>query len=384
MTDFFADLEQEIRAAHPRRARPVAPVRGIAATAAVAVTLGAVVLGIGALSPTAEQVANQPTPEPQPTAVVPADCNGKVVDGRIPDEIVDRFAILRGDGETADLPSKRIPFEAAAVVRQSLRLVEGPGGARYVVAVVQMAQADCDPSDYGVCLISLTTENVACVSPGDGPPLNSLVDELPDGRRVLAIIGEDRVARASIRTDVVMEIDLESNVAFQVLAEGDEDPVVTAVTEEEEEIIPLNCSTAPAMSDLKARLAIFRRAPGGAPEGFSVNLPQGWHQMYLNQMRRAGDEHFVFPATNATCNTGICMVAADDPAAECQTLRETDPVVTLVRRDGNGLRVAGLVRDGVETVDATYGGATHEFIVDDNLFRFEVLGTDEFEVEAGS
>jgi hypothetical protein len=385
MTDFFADLEREIRAAHPRRSRPVVPVKPIAAAAAVAVTVVAFVMALGALSPVFEsEVATQPTPDPQPTPVSILDCEGRVVDGRIPDEVVDRFAILRGDSAPVELRGEQFPDLAAEVYRQSLRKVEGPAGRSFVFAIVRLADADCNPSDLGVCLVSARSD--FCTVLEEEPLLGYVVDRIPDGRGVVAIVGDDDIPRVAVSSDrkgVLGEFELEASTGFQLIPDGDMDVDVTPATRVGgEEAIPLDCSIEPAMSGLKERLAIFRRSPGGVPPGFRVELPRGWHRMFLKEMRAVG-EHFVFPAHNAACDTGVCIVAADDPTAACQSLEEGAILVSLVRREGDRARVAGLAHDGLSTVDVTSAGTTRAIPVRDNLFTF-VAPAAEFVVEPGS
>jgi hypothetical protein len=213
MTDFFGDLEQEIRAAHPRRSRPVVPVRGIAVTAAVAATLVAVVLALGALSPSAEREVAAPGPDQGWTEYAPLNCpDQQIVDGRIPDEVVDRFAILRGDEPPVDLPAARVPHAAAEVIRQSLRRVDGPEGYRYVVAVVRLTDDRCRPGELGMCLISMTTDNGICGGLGKEEFIADLVEDRSDHRDFYAVLAEDRVREA--RLDGATRVRIEGNVGF--------------------------------------------------------------------------------------------------------------------------------------------------------------------------
>jgi hypothetical protein len=312
--------------------------------------------------------------------VTPVDCNGEIVDGRIPDALLDRFAVLRGDSGPVELSDDQVPGIAAQVIRQSLRELEGPRGTRYVFAAIRLADMNCAPSDHGVCLISEKSE--FCTVLQENALLGYVIDDLPGDRRVLAVVAEDRVPTVQVSQDrrgVIAELDMEANVAFEELPAG-EDLEVTPAGEQ----IPLNCSTAPALSALKENLAIFRREPGSVPAGFDVDLPQGWHQIYLDQIRRVGDEHYAFPATDASCATGVCLVSADDPKAECQTVeRGTEIVVMLVKREGERARVAGLVRDAVDEVVLTVAGGSERLPVKDNFVSL-VAPSDEFQLEGAS
>lgn len=343
MTDFFADLEQELRAAHPRRSRPQVPVRP------ALVALACVVAIVAALSlvPTGErEVATDPGRNP-----IGAGCGGQVVDGHIPDALLDRFAILRGDGPVADLPQKRIPFEAKAVVRQSLRLVDGPDGARYVVAVVHLATPECAAGEPGVCLISLQTENAPCVIPGNGPPFNSLVDDLPDGRRVLAIIAEDRVARAQVRADRATEVQLEANTGFRVLAAGDDDPVVTPVTEPITPIEGDGCTS--ELDLLKRALPVFGDPPSRDVPKMDVSLPPGQHYVFAGEARvrevTGGARYVVFPGCGAT----VCMWREGTRDTVCEDVPakpEGMLVLTHETTVGETVEIAGLVGEAVKVV----------------------------------
>ena len=213
MTDFFADLEREIRAAHPRRPRPAVPVRAIVATGAVATMLAAVVLGIGAIGTTESDVASSPL-ENGWTEYAPLICGGagEVADGRIPDELLDRFAILRGDERPFDLPAAEVPHAAAEVIRQSIRLVEGPEQYRYVIAVARLNDDNCRPGNHAICLISLTTEGGVCGPAGRDRFTMSLVEDRPDGRDLHVLVAEDGVRRAS--ADAAKRVPIEGNVGF--------------------------------------------------------------------------------------------------------------------------------------------------------------------------
>lgn len=218
MTDFFADLEREIRAAHPRRPRPVVPVKGLAVTAAVAATLVAIVLGIGALSGAGERehVAAPPQQLEEGWTAYAPDCGGGIVDGRIPDDLVDRFAILRGEPQPVTLPDEKVPEGIAAVVRQSLRPVAGPEDGEYVFAVARLAGENCEPTPAAPCLIDVGTQEFTCASEGQPGPL--MTHLISDGR-VLAVLAEDSVGRARVEVSehATAEIELEANTGFYVM-----------------------------------------------------------------------------------------------------------------------------------------------------------------------
>lgn len=193
MTDFFADLEQELRSAHPRRSRPVVPARGIGIAAAAALSLVALVLVLGSLTGDGEREAVAP-PQPGWTGYGPGkDCEGSVADGTIPDALVDRFALLRGDAEPVDLPEGKVAA-GAEVVRQSLRAVgEGLDGRRYVFAVARLAVEDCAPGPMGVCMISLDTDGDACGAVREAPFFTFLVVPAEGGGHQVIVLAEDTV-----------------------------------------------------------------------------------------------------------------------------------------------------------------------------------------------
>jgi hypothetical protein len=225
MTDFFADLEQELRGAHPRRSRPVVPVRPVALALAVI----AAVVAVASLVPAGEQEAvRQPPAEEGWTGYAPLECDGgRVVDGTIPDEIVDRFAILRGDLEPLDLPDAEVPAGVAEVVRQSLRRVDGPLLNEYVFALARLAVDDCAPGPQVVCLISIQSEIAVCRPAEAGKALLvHLTEPLDDRRRVVALLADDAVRRAEVRTGErgqVVQLGADApNVGFLTLpADGD-------------------------------------------------------------------------------------------------------------------------------------------------------------------
>ena len=365
MTDFFADLEREIRAAHPRRSRPVVPVKGIAATAAVAATLVAVVLALGALAPTAEnEVATQPTPDPQPTAVTAADCNGKVVDGRIPDELVDRFAILRGDAEPVELRRDRIPPTAAEVIRQSVRVLEGPGGRRFAFAIVRMGDMNCAPSDLGVCLFALDSADGMCEIAERSPLMGWVIHDIGDGKRLLAAVGDDTVD--AVQVDQVTSVPLEGNVGFEVL-DGEHDPSIT----------PLNCAGGPDMGPLKKRFAVFREPVAKNTDGIELDLPQGFHTVYLTEARVAdfgrGLTYAVVPVGDSNCGTAVCLVRVGDGETSCSGVPESAERAVVLELAGGG-RFAALVTDGVRSVTVATSEENMELKLSGNVVAGEVSG----------
>jgi hypothetical protein len=229
MTDFFADLEQELRGAHPRRPRAAVPVRALAVTAAVAVSLAAFAMALSAVTGTDERgVGSQPGTQEGWTGYPPMDCkDGRVVDGTIPDELVDRFAILRGDAEPVTFADDRVPFGLAEIVRQSLRPLVGPGERKYLFAVARPAGEDCEPGPPAVCLIAVESTDYACEIPAEKPVLAWLVDEAADGRRIVALLGGDEVRAAGVTAaGVEEEYELDGNIAFAQMPAGTDDVIV--------------------------------------------------------------------------------------------------------------------------------------------------------------
>jgi hypothetical protein len=106
MTDFFADLEAEIRAAHPRRPKPVVPVRMVASAA---VALAALAVAVGLLTRTSVEQERVATP---PVAVACSDAT--------PPALREAFAVLRKERAAAD----DMPQE---VTERVDRTVEGLG-----------------------------------------------------------------------------------------------------------------------------------------------------------------------------------------------------------------------------------------------------------------
>ena len=232
MTDFFADLEQEIRAAHPRRSRPVVPVRGIAVTAAVAATLVAVVLALGQLSTGAEEeVAQQPPPPGQGWTEDPArDCaeTGRVIEGPVPDEMVDAFGIIRSSPYDVALSREEVPGPSAVVFAESARPVRGGRtGQRFVFAVVALLDERCRPTSPIACLISVETEDEVCADPAQARPMLTWIAEESG---TVVVLAEDAVQKVQIRAgQELIEVEMEDNLAFAQISDPGE-VAVDAVT----------------------------------------------------------------------------------------------------------------------------------------------------------
>lgn len=172
-------------------------------------------LALASVTGTGDQRVASPRPPIQEsgTGYAPLDCaDREVVDGRIPDEVLDRFAIMRGDEPPGDLPAGKVPPAAAEVIRQSLRVVDAPEGYRYVVAVVRPTDDRCRPGKPRMCLISLTTENGTCGGLGKEEFIADLVEDRSDHRDFYAVLAEDGVREA--RLDGATRIRIEGNMGF--------------------------------------------------------------------------------------------------------------------------------------------------------------------------
>lgn len=363
MTDFFADLEREIRAAHPRRPKPSVPVRAIAVTAAMLV---AVAVALGTLAPSGEREAAAPSPRPAQdrwTEYAPLDCGpGRVVDGRIPDEIVDRFAILRGDVEPFAVPENRIPPVIAEVVRQSARAVGGPQDSKFAFFVGRFYDEDCRAGAVAVCLISLDVGGVVCADPAERSVEGRLARDLDDGRRLVAVLAEDSVASVDGNVDVVIR-------------DG------------------AGCAGQPEMEPLQKRFAIFRGPPAKDVDGIEMALPRGYHSVYLGEARTAelvgGTRYAVVPVGDATCGTAVCLVRLSDEKAACAmppTSAGHAVVVTLVTDLGDDrYGVAGIVTDGVKWISIEHAaGANTEALATEpqgTVFYAEVQTEDPKSIE---
>ena len=145
MTDFFADLEQEIRAAHPRRSRPVVPV---APVLMALVALVAIVSAVSLLPAGEREVAQQPPPPPGITPLPGGEsCTVELgeMERRLP--VFSHPASL--EARTMDVTP---PKGQATYLLEFARIVESPQG-RYVVFPA------CGTT---VCMWRVGTENTAC------------------------------------------------------------------------------------------------------------------------------------------------------------------------------------------------------------------------------
>ena len=365
MTDFFADLEREIRAAHPRRSRPVVPV---APVLMALVALVAVVSVVWLLPAGEREVAQQPPPAPSEgwTAYAPLDCeSGRVVDGTIPDEIVDRFAILRGDAEPATLPDDRLPSDVAEVVHQSVRPLAGPEDTKFAFAVARMFDDRCRPGDLAVCLISVDSRDGVCAPLGQRRVQESFVRDLDDGRQVAAALGEDGVPNVRLSAGGP-EIELEGNVGFEVLT-----------TRSDQSVTPFGCAGRPQMGPLKERFAIFREPPATNTDGIEMSLPDGYQTVHLTEARAAdlgrGLEYVVVPVGDSECRTAVCLVRMGAGEMSCSGLPASADRAVVLQLAADG-RFAALVTDGVRSVNVTTTEENQELEVDGSVVAGAVSG----------
>lgn len=189
MTDFFADLEREIRAAHPRKPRPAIPVRPILVAA---VTLAAVFAALSLLPSGEREVAQQPRFQEGWTAYAPLICaiGAEVVEGEVPSDLVDRFLLLRSGTARPEAPRTVPP--TVVLLEESLRKVGW--NEDHVFAVGRRLTDDCRPGDPVVCVFSPTHES--CTEPEpDRPVIVHLVDEKGE----VFVVAEDSIDSVDAR-----------------------------------------------------------------------------------------------------------------------------------------------------------------------------------------
>ena len=177
MTDFFADLESELRQAHRRdtaqpRRLAMPSVRPLLAAAAVVAAVVAV-LAIAPGGPDTERAATPPPP-PAPGCKI---YEPPIVDGPMPEEIFDRFELFRSGVSAPTVPAGRGLFTQAkrlykrAVVLRA-RHDFGPGPILGVAIPADVApppgepnRDDCSPprgyARPGVCLAADTPDRRA-------------------------------------------------------------------------------------------------------------------------------------------------------------------------------------------------------------------------------
>lgn len=227
MTDFFADLEREIRAAHPRRSRPAVPVKGLAVSAAVAATLAAVVLALGQLVGAEEgEVATPPTGSGWTEYAPLNGCGTQWVRSSPPREILDRFAVLRAPGNRGTWDGGA-PAVAARVYEAAVREVDRGGRSFTVIPVDFASDDDCRTLRPGVCLYESGGAGDACAVLPEGDGLMLATFTFRSGRRKhIAVLAEDAVADVRIDLDVYATgADVEDNVLHITAAADDADGV---------------------------------------------------------------------------------------------------------------------------------------------------------------
>ena len=401
MTDFFADLESELRTAHRKdakrsrlaRLRRQVPARRIvfAVTAAVVAAVAVTSLArIGARDEVPADGGNNPTQSIYTiTNCLPAD-------GReVPSELRDYFALLRESGEQPLPPDERVtePLDVARVFTADSRLVESRDEQLTVVPVLLRNQG-CESGMLvaGVCLGVYDREERSALACGPVSKIQAFGLEFraPSGDgETLHVLVPDRVEEIRVgTTGVSYRAPVIDNIATMKLdADQRGDDVLPLVTEA---ITPVDktyepppdtdCRTigkldGPIPAEITRDFALFAEpdmsdyAQGGADLGEllaavyfrgGTTFTAGGDEFALVAGRLAG--------SNRPCDDlplGICAGRLGGDEVECAAVAEIRRLGLTVRVDeGDSERLVVVVPDGVTQVRFR-GGPTQT--VQDNV-----------------
>lgn len=410
MTDFFADLEAEIRAAHPRRSRPVVPVRTLAVAASVLVAIAAAATFL----PGAEQEVAQQSPPVATdgwTAYAPeaGGCGTKAVDGPGPKALLDRFQILRKPRDSGAWEGD-VPAIATRYYPDAARATGDDRGdfAAVIVPVEFSDGTDCEALTPGVCLLSMTGDLQACsaLTSREEPMLAVATADEPGDRRRVFILAEDSVDgvryafRSERRVESEGEVDLTDNwIGFRSGAGPDErftvESIVAGATLFYDEVPGGACGTtftdSPVPAPLADALGVLRSDLPRTPRaqwmdrgGITGEYLLGAHvddARVVTEDRTSGRSWIVLavselprghriddcdaPRVPAGGEPGACAVhlrgdgAASEQKASCWTLTDVEEGRAVAEfRDGDLRTIYGLVPDTAKRVEFWEGAQT--------------------------
>jgi hypothetical protein len=372
MTDFFADLEAEIRAAHPRRSKPAVPVRAFV----TAVTVVAALAAVATFAPSAErEVAQQPAPAPTGgwTAYAPAEsvCAPVTHTGEVPQVLLDNFTVLRSGEPPADPPSVGYSDSVKYVYERGIRVVRPDIGPPVAVVPVRLSCAKGKTSP-GVCVVRLDDPaDVSCAGGGEtfGPDfMMSQHDAAEDGGMIVTVLATDAsFDRINISGGEVLASDPRPKQNLLVVRVASDDP--SAVKVSPSEVVPpvpsgpqcrAKFMSGPAPSALLDRFGVLRR-PGDAGD-WKGGVPGNAARYFTDGARKLGSGKFevlVLPVEFAKDDCehfvpGVCLIVLSAAEGEaCTVLSEGDDpmlAVAVVEDDPEHKRVFVLAEDSLERI----------------------------------
>jgi hypothetical protein len=382
MTDFFADLEAELRSAHPRRSRPVVPVGALVVAASVLVAI----VSVATFLPAGErEVAREPASAPAVVA-----CTDEP-----PRELTEAFAVLRR-------PADPMPEDVSDALDRGIEdigldtTVFGNAARRvgevWVVPVVFGPSCDDtsseEPREPGMVAV-VAGRTIAW---GGLDEIRASGLKLPaEDTRILVVDGTDPDLRTGDGRLVTGSLE-DSVLTYPEPAQ------LASVPRNEPQLIPGGaCGTtftsAPAPEAVADALGVFRSdLPHTGREqwmdrgGVTGEYLRGAHvedARVVHDGRRSGRYWFVLPVSDVPvdhhfddCSAprepaggaprpGACAVhsrgdgAANEQKAGCWTLEEIEAGEAFTEfRDGKLRTIFGLVPDSAEMVEVWDGAET--------------------------
>jgi hypothetical protein len=415
MTDFFADLEAEIRAAHPRRPKPVVPVRALAVAASVLMAI----VSVATFLPSAEREVAQESPgaDPVGTAYESGACGTKTMSGPAPKEILDRFAVLRKPGDTGTW--KGGAPAAARLYPDSARMV-GEGEFEALFLPVEFAASeDCEDLKPGICLIALRKQIEACSVIGEDPVLAAATFDEPGDERSIFILAEDSIEEVTVESRSARRLERGGHVsptdnwfAYRTNSKPDEKLTVAPGIERPETVPGGACGTtftaARAPDAVADVLGVFRSDVPRTPRGVwgdrggvtgedlrgahvddarvVVDSPRSWTVLAVSDLPpgHSFEDCSARREPSPIPRPGACAVhsrgdgAASEQKAGCWTLEQIKAGAAFTEfRDGQRRTIFGLVPDGVKTVNLIIDVPGLEVTAEHNLFVAETDKTGE-------
>jgi hypothetical protein len=394
MTDFFADLEQELRNAHPRRPRPVVPVRALA----VATSVLAAIAAVATFLPAGEREVAQQPPLLSFPAELPVTCGPPPSDDApVPDVLLQQFAVLRSGAPPAEPLDLEKSGSVLAVYERGVRVVDAGDFGKIAIIPVSLPCAKGKGSP-GMCTARLRDgRSLGLNCGGGGRTWNrdfamASADDFADGEitKVIVLASDSAVGRVEIGRERAEGVDRRpaDNLVLARRSGGD---FALGFGEPAPESggCGTKTMTGPGPQAIRDRFAVLRK-PGDTGQ-WKGDVPASVARTYPDGGRAVGDPNGDYAAVflpvefpvDGNCDElkpGICLLARKGALEACGVLSEGDePLVATATQDESGdrRRIFVLAEDGVERLHYESRGARRvessgEFALDDNWSGFRI------------